>query len=334
MIDPTSNPYDAFVKIWDRSIMEHIAHETNVYAQQYAETLLQRGEMGPMSRITKWRDTDVDELYIYFALLIAMGIVVKSKLESYWSNDTNIFSTPGFSANMSLKRFQILSRCLHFNNNFNLSPEISNSQAKTYKIQPIVDHLNHKFSNLYGLGQNIALDESLTLWKGWLDIKQLIPNKAATVGIKTYEVCDSRTGYLWRFEIHTGGETHAEQELITGTIPNLVVRLLRGLENRGHTVWMDNFYNSPALARLLKTLGFDCVGTLRTNRQFVPQQITNLLKSDMRVGEVFGCTSGDVDLMVWRDKNRVAMISTYHGITVSENKPTLIRDYNVCMGGG
>lgn len=333
-IEPPSHPYEAFVKIWDRPIMEHIASQTNLYAQQYANRLLERGEMGPKSRIASWTDTDVDELYTYFALVIAMGIIVKTKLENYWSADKTIFATPGFSVQMSLRRFQLLSRCLHFNDNDNFSSNTLTSYgAKIFKIQPIVDHLNSKFSSLYRLGQNISLDESLTQWKGRLGIKQFIPNKAATVGIKTYEVCDSKTGYLWRFELYTGSEREAEQEPRIGVIPNLVLRLLRGLGQRGHTVWMDNYYNSPVLARVLKCLGFDCVGTLRTNRQYVPEQIANWTKYNMQMGEVRGCTSGDVDLIVWRDRNRVAMISTYHGVAVSGDKPDVIKDYNVCMGG-
>lgn len=55
---------------------------------------------------------------------------------------------------------------------------------------------NDKFHIQYNLHQNISLDESLLQWKGWLEMYQLIPYKAATVGIKTYEICASQTGYL------------------------------------------------------------------------------------------------------------------------------------------
>ncbi|KAL0811831.1 hypothetical protein ABMA28_009259 [Loxostege sticticalis] len=44
---------------------------------------------------------------------------------------------------------------------------------------------------------------------------------------------------------------------------------------------MVNFYNSPALARELNCLGFDCVGTLRTNRQFVPTELMYLSKGNL-----------------------------------------------------
>ncbi|XP_037875023.1 piggyBac transposable element-derived protein 4 isoform X1 [Bombyx mori] len=334
-----ATPYDAFIAIWDREIMQVIVTETNIYAQQVATAMLASGTIGPHSRITRWQDTNVDELYTYFAIVLAMGVVVKSCLEDYWHTARDIFYTPGFAADMSYDRFQLLSKCLHFNNNEYCDiTMLTRRQAKLYKIQPIVDHLNTKFSELYNLSRNLAVDESLTMWKGWLDINQFIPNKAATIGIKTYEVCESRSGYLWRFEVHAGHDISTSQDdPISGTVPALVLRLLSGLEHKGHTIWMDNFYNSPALARELKTRGFDCVGTLRTNRQFVPYELTSLTKKDMTVGQVTGCTSGDVDLLVWKDKNRVAFISTYHGLASvrfeERLKPTVACDYNVCMGG-
>ncbi|CAB3249154.1 unnamed protein product [Arctia plantaginis] len=240
-------------------------------------------------RITRWKDTCVNEIYTYFAIVLAMGMVVKSRIEEYWNLSRDIFSTPGFHSEMSLDRFLLLSMCLHFNNNNNYDPAVmTRSEAKLFKVKLIIDHLDRKFSELYTLSQNAALDESLTMWKGWLDINQFIRNKEATVGIKTYEVCESHTGYLWRFEVHAVHDTSDPQE---GPV--------------------------SALARELKSLGFDCVGTLRTNRQFVPTEVARIAKSDMAVGQVVGCTSGDVDIMVWRDKNRVAFISTYHGILPS-----------------
>ncbi|CAG4958841.1 unnamed protein product [Colias eurytheme] len=89
---PLTSPYDAFTAIWDRQIMEHIAVETNRYAQQKVTAMIHHGL--PKSRITRWRDTDPDELYVYFAIVLATGIVVKSRIDSYWSTAQaiNIFS--------------------------------------------------------------------------------------------------------------------------------------------------------------------------------------------------------------------------------------------------
>ncbi|XP_028173824.1 piggyBac transposable element-derived protein 4-like [Ostrinia furnacalis] len=337
---PYATPYDAFVAIWDQQIMEHIVVETNLYAQQLAAIMIQSNTMCPSSRITKWVDTTVDELYVYFAITLVMGIVVKSRIEEYWNCSRDIFCTPEFPTAMSCDRFLLLSRCLHFQDNAFCNPgELTRAQAKLFKIQPIVDHLNIKFSHLYTLDRNVVLDESLTMWKGWLAINQFIENKAAAVGIKSFELCESKTGYLWRFEVCSGHEEalNAQASPVSGIIPSIVLRLLKGLEHRGHTVWMDNYYNSPALSRELKCRGFDCVGTLRTNRPFVPTELMHLSKGNRAVGQVCGCTSGDVDLIVWRDKNSVALTSTYHGLATvkcgATLKPTVIADYNLCMGG-
>lgn len=85
-----------------------------MYAQQLTTTMLVDGTICPNSRITRWQDTDVNEVYTYLAIVVAMCVVVKSRLEEYWNTSKDIFNTPGFSTQMSIDRFQLLSKCLHF----------------------------------------------------------------------------------------------------------------------------------------------------------------------------------------------------------------------------
>ncbi|KAF9409687.1 hypothetical protein HW555_010977, partial [Spodoptera exigua] len=49
---------------------------------------------------------------------------------------------------------------------------------------------------------------------------------------------------------------------------------------------------SPCLARKLKSLGFDCMGILRTDRKFVPQALNSLTKRNMRQGQITGPPQG------------------------------------------
>ncbi|KAI5635028.1 transposase IS4 domain-containing protein [Phthorimaea operculella] len=192
-----------------------------------------------------------------------------------------------------------------------------------------------------------ALDESLLLWKGKLSFAQMISNKAAKVGIKSYELCESRTGYLWSFLIY-GGKKYAgctkfasdidEPERATAKI---VYTLVRPLLNRGHTLVMDNFYNAPLLTRMLKKEKTDTMGTLRLNREFVPHSLKAIKKTDFRVGEVAFSHAKDMTILVWRDSNLVSLISSYHKIEVSgkekhgiyRHKPQVVLDYNLSMGG-
>ena len=102
---------------------------------------------------------------------------------------------------------------------------------------------------------------------------------------------------------------------------------------------MDNFYNSPDLAKLLKvSYGTDCVGTLRINRKNVPQKLKD---TQLKKGEVVGQHCGPVSVVKWKDKKVITMISTFHGIetkTIVRRgkeliKPISITDYNQYMGG-
>lgn len=188
---PSTDPYEIFMFIWDRQFMEHIVSD-NV-----ASHMIDTGLLLPQSRISSWIDTDVDELYCFFGMILAMGSLVKGSMPEYWATTSDVFVTPGFTVHMSRIRFFMLARCLHFNRNEDMSTlNLGHSEAKLFKIEPVLSHLNKRFQELYILDQNISLDESLLMWKGWLDINQLVPNKSATVGIKTYEVCESQTGYL------------------------------------------------------------------------------------------------------------------------------------------
>jgi hypothetical protein len=103
--------------------------------------------------------------------------------------------------------------------------------------------------------QNIAVDESLTLWKGRLSFRQHIPLKAAKFGIKTYELCEFSSGYVWSFLIYIGKGMELANQFVsaeTNKTEAIVVKLTENLLGRGHR-WMDNFYNSLELARFLKS---------------------------------------------------------------------------------
>lgn len=333
---PLADPYDIFTAIWDKQIMEYIASETNRYAQQLADQLSQQN--GPHA-LSEWRDTTADELYVFFGLILATGMVLKPRVEDYWSTEVDIFYTPGFSANMSLSRFLTLSKCLHFANNEDMEAlDLSVPEARLFKITPLLTHLNMKFQSLYNLSQNLALDQSLLFWDSRVEGSRR--TKAAAVRINTYEVCEAKSGYLWRFELqtHKRSPPPPPEDPLSASTPATVLRLLHGLEYKGHTLWMDKYYNSPVLARELKSLGFDCAGTLRTNRQFVPESLHKLAKEDMGRGQLSGLTAGDVDVAVWCDSNRIAMISTFHGNAVALDrggsiKPILILEYSFMMSG-
>ena len=173
--------------------------ETNRYAAQMSSGT----GLSPFSRIRNWVDTTVFELFLYFGMLILMGIDRRPKLSMYWSHNCFV-NTPAFSALMSRDRFLLIRRLLHFVDNTDYERGVS---GKLFKIKPVLEYFQDKFKSLFHPGKFFAVDESLLLWKGRLSWKQYIPKKRSRFGIKSFELCDCSTSYLWNFIIYSGRET-------------------------------------------------------------------------------------------------------------------------------
>ena len=169
----------------------------------------------------------------------------------------------------------------------------------------MICHLNIKFQTLYLQNQNLAINESLTLWKGHLSIRQYLPLKASKLVIKTFKLCESRAEYVWCFLAYsyTGKNTVLQSSLITPDTPKtaaVVLELLKLLFCHGHMLWIDNFFSSPELARKLKIEhSADCVGTLKLNRKNVPKEVKD---KKLEKGEIIPRHSGPLTVLKWRDK--------------------------------
>ncbi|GBP89096.1 PiggyBac transposable element-derived protein 4 [Eumeta japonica] len=367
------SPYDAFVDIFDKSIMTEIVTETNRYAQQIIDKAKAAGTFTKQKRMYRWRDTTVDEIYCLFAIFIYMGICQRTSLEEYWKKDS-VLEMAGFRKLMSLDRYILLTKCLHFVNNKKqpAAKNVGSISSRLHKLHPIISHLNDRFQTLYVLHRHITIDESLTLFNGRPSFAQYIKMKSARQGIKSFELCESQTGYLYKFVIYTGSSPDEAEgnveggnsgirgsakgkgrdffsdgphvgtiaEALAGKTTQTVLKLLEGLEGKGYCVTMDKFYNSPALARYLKFRGFDCLGTVHLTRKNIPEDVKKVTRESEK-GTVVARHSGDVTVLSWKDTNVVSMISTYHDDSTHKGRradgarlrPICVHDYNMIMGG-
>ncbi|KAJ8716130.1 hypothetical protein PYW08_013415 [Mythimna loreyi] len=323
----SENAYGAFRQYWDNGVLSHIVRETNRHAQWLAES--------SVSFRRDWYDTNIHELLVLFSFWMMLGIIRMPSTKSCFTLNP-LLQTNIFRKLFSRRRYEILCRALHFNDN-------SNRPIDKFSFGPILDHLNSRFKEAYVPSQNICIDESLTLWKGNFKFRQYIKTKSAKFGVKTYELCESSTGYLWSFFVYYGKSTTYDPTFPSTLLKSTatVLSLIRPLLDKGYTLFMDNWFNSPLLARFLKTRKTDCVGTLRANRRDVPPLIS-LCK--LKCGQFAARHSGDITVMAYQDKKRkVCTISTYHGIQQgrmepkpyreAQFKPQVILDYNKGMGG-
>ena len=148
-----------FRMFFDDLLVELIVRETNTYVAQKIQV---RSFVPLRSRTWDWKPVTIDEMYVVLAILMLMRIIQKPTLRSYYSKNY-ILMTPIFGSIISMDRFESICNFMHFNNNEHIGTY--QGPSKLFKSCPVLSHLNTKFQSLYLPGQNIAIDESLTLWR-------------------------------------------------------------------------------------------------------------------------------------------------------------------------
>lgn len=153
--------------------------------------------------------------------------------------------------------FKLLSM-LHFSHNI-ISPN-----DKLYKIRNVVDMLRNNFSQSFYPYRDLCIDESLLLYKGRLSFKQYIPSKRSRFGIKSFILCDCRTGFVQDLIIYAGSSTTSNsQNKEIGKSGAIVEKLMAPYLGKGHTVFLDNWYSSPSLFNLLYDDYTNACGTVK-----------------------------------------------------------------------
>jgi hypothetical protein len=103
-----TKPSDYFRAFFDNELLQKIVEETNNYQQQ--------NEAPEVEKTAAWYDTNVEELYIFFATTILMGLNQKNRLKDYWSTD-KLITTPIFGELFTRNRYLSILRYLHFADN-------------------------------------------------------------------------------------------------------------------------------------------------------------------------------------------------------------------------
>ena len=193
---------------------------------------------------------------------------------------------------------------------------------------------------------NLSVDESLVLFKGRLKFKQYIKTKRARFGIKLYELCTS-SGITLDFLVYCGkgmfhqDDPHSDMPS-TERIPAVLMESYLG---KGYSLYTDNYYTSPTLAKFFTDNKTHLSGTVRTNRYDYPK---DLIAEQLEKGTAAFYTNRDSIMIACKyrankDKANgkeklVYMLTTSHQpemIEVPEKgaKPSVVRAYNVHMGG-
>ena len=202
-----------------------------------------------------------------------------------------------------------------------------------------MDVLRKKFRFCTYPTKNLCIDESLMLWKGRLIFKVYIPSKRNRFGIKFFLLVDCASKIVLDFIIYTGHESQIKMNNEVGISGSIVMTMMAPFLNKGHNLYVDNWYSSPNLFKLLYNNKTGACGTVRKNRTGMPK-----LERRLNQGEVENKCDGNMLALKWKDKREVHMLSTIHDSSMIKTrkrkrngmfvyKPICVHDYSQNMGG-
>lgn len=289
-----NEPIDFFNLYFTKEFLELIVNETN----DYAETVFLATGVRECSRITAWKPVNIEELKVFLGLLFHTGTIKASRISDYWKR-APLFNL-GFGAYMSRNRFFLIMRCLHYSKN----SKQKEKEDRLYKIRPIIDHFNDRNKLLYYPSRNLCIDESVMLWRGRLFFRVYIKNKRHKYGVKFYLLTEPN-GFILRSIVYSGKSDDLGG---VGHGGKIVMALMQDFKNSGHSLFMDNYYNSVHLSQKLSENKINCTGTMRKDNKEIPKEIK--LKN-LKKGEIIQkFNSQGTCLGKWKDKRNVMMIST------------------------
>uniref|UniRef100_A0A1I8H3C2 DDE_Tnp_1_7 domain-containing protein n=1 Tax=Macrostomum lignano TaxID=282301 RepID=A0A1I8H3C2_9PLAT len=171
------------------------------FQQESAET----GEEELPAGLSALKPCCVAEMKKFLGMVLFMGINSKPTIRHYWSTDV-MYRNPYFQQAESLPRWRFLQLLAYFRcydcREFDINDPLC-------KVRPFLDLISRICRETYRPEQDVAIDETLILYKGRLLLKQYIPSKKAKYGIKLYCLTESTTGYLWNFLLHSVEAEHA-----------------------------------------------------------------------------------------------------------------------------
>ena len=329
-----TGPMDFFNFLFRETMWGHIANQTNDYALRKKETLgpdaiarMEHQDYKKFARINKWKPVTDDDIRVFAAHLLLLGLVRKPELADYWSQK-DLTRTPFFGTRMSRDRFQAILSNFHVADDRENPPHPDPQHNPLAKLQPFIDMCNTQFKAAFNPGENISIDEGCCPWRGRLRFKQFNPRKPNKYHIKIFQVSDPNSGYLIHFKVYTGaGSCHrkgvcsSDEQANTTTKTVMTLCEDAGVLDAGHCIYMDNFFTSVSLAHELFSRDTLCCGTTRHR---IGQPLVLGRKDALKLAPGLGCAlrSGPVLCFKWvedkqkpgqkQSKKEVYMLTTKH----------------------
>jgi hypothetical protein len=189
----------------------------------------------------KFKEVSQEEMKTYLMIWIVMGLVKMPALANYWNGPTTmggIFGNNFISKRMGRDRWKQIHACF------------------SADLEWLHAHLLDQFKKWWIPKEQVAVDETLVLFKGKYKYRQHIKGKPNATGLKIYALADL-IGFMWDFWIYQGSQS---------TTKNIVIDFVKKLPSKEYTIYCDSYYGSWELADELNGMGFKFLLSCAKNR--------------------------------------------------------------------
>jgi len=184
-----------------------------------------------------------------------------------------------------------------------------NFEDPRIKVKHYLEEIVANAQKIFTCGRDVTIDESMIHFEGRSSLIFYMPAKPTKWGFKLHCLVDSKSHYFYDF-IFDPGQNYRnlimEDEEISFT-ENIVLSLLKKLENKGHRVFFDSWYSSVSLVEKLTEKGFQVISTLRnTSKNLPPKSEFNKNSKNFAY-----CNEKRALIQKYSDKKDVYFISNY-----------------------
>ena len=145
-----------FSHFFSEDVLSLIVRETNRFAAQC---------LAAASNTTTTWETNLEEVRAYLGFMVVMGVNRLPEIRDYWSVDTKLNNT-FISSRITRKRFEEVTRYLHFVDNTTLPLRDEPGFHRLQKVMPIITAMKEKFEGNYNPHPQNSIDEAMIPFKG------------------------------------------------------------------------------------------------------------------------------------------------------------------------
>ena len=226
----------------------------------------------------------------------------------------------------------------------------TNIMDPLHELRYFLDYIIGRWQNVYYPKRDLCIDETIIPYnnrhhKFTVDLR----NKPHSNGFLMYGIAEALTGYMLKGEIYTGREKGEKNKMVnnqevksSNTNFGRIVRLLENYMDKGHILFVDNFYTTMELANFLSLRKTGLVGTLRHNRAKEQGLDADMMRDEVRYFE--NTENQHILLTIWFDSIKVKTLSTCikpttviykkgRGTKSLRPSPLVFKEYNFKKGG-